>query len=717
MNLHASHRPGASTRTVASTVAFSLVGALLVTGVVTATSDVAAAADESLISSGDTTWRYLEDNTNPAGSDEDQRVWTTTGFDDSAWKSGTGAFGAKRGQATGIGDAFPITTLLTQYVESTTTDVPTFFFRTDVDVTAAELDAAAAFEGEIVYDDAAIVYVNGEEVARLGDEDREITQNLQYFGTSRSDPVTSTFVVPASALEAGENTISVALYQDAPTSSDIYLDVRSLVPTQGEVRDVTLGIGADETQATVAWFANLPGSGEVQWAPAQDVVGGTFPLDAQSAPSAADASVDGATYHHAAISGLEENSSYVYRVGSAATGWSEPATFDTGTFGDEYSFLFVGDIQIGASGSTSNDTASWVRNAGTIDERHPDAAFLVSAGDQVDSSGSTEQYAGLFSAASMRTLRFAPDVGNHDAGSMLYDQHYARPNATEGMRDYWYGYGDVLFVSLDSNQSSDAGIDEREAYLRGVIDERGDDYEWVVVSFHHSLYSQAFHSRDADVVRLRERLAPVFSELGVDVVLAGHDHIFTRSHLMDGTTPVVPETEPAIGDVLDPQDGQVLYVTGNSSTGSKYYDFDGAKPWTARWEQSREPSYSEVDVTPTSFTVTTYATATERVVDRVTVRHDGAAAPQLDVTASARCLAGRAYVAVRATNVGADAADVELSTPYGSRTFADVGPGTSAYQSFAVRATSVDAGTATATVTDDGASHPSEAGYASLTCP
>jgi arabinoxylan arabinofuranohydrolase len=67
----------------------------------------------------------------------------------------------------------------------------------------------------------------------------------------------------------------------------------------------------------------------------------------------------------------------------------------------------------------------------------------------------------------------------------------------------------------------------------------------------------------------------------------------------------------------------------------------------------------------------------------------------LEVTAQARCLAGKAYVAVRATN-GADVpVDVTLSTPFGEKAFADVAPGRNAYQAFAVRGTSVAAGTAT----------------------
>ncbi|MFC8923911.1 immunoglobulin-like domain-containing protein [Cellulosimicrobium sp. NPDC057127] len=74
-------------------------------------------------------------------------------------------------------------------------------------------------------------------------------------------------------------------------------------------------------------------------------------------------------------------------------------------------------------------------------------------------------------------------------------------------------------------------------------------------------------------------------------------------------------------------------------------------------------------------------------------------APELavDVEVSPRCLAGKAYVAVRATHGEDVPVDVTLTTPYGTRTFADVAPGRSAYQAFPVRATSAPAGTATVT--------------------
>ncbi len=97
----------------------------------------------------------------------------------------------------------------------------------------------------------------------------------------------------------------------------------------------------------------------------------------------------------------------------------------------------------------------------------------------------------------------------------------------------------------------------------------------------------------------------------------------------------------------------------------------------------------------------------------------GATVPtvELDVQVQTRCLAGKAYVAVRATNVGDQTAEVRLVTPFGERAVAGVAPGASAYQSFPVRATSTSAGTATAVgAVPGGASRSWDVGYAATTC-
>ncbi|MBD8080102.1 MGH1-like glycoside hydrolase domain-containing protein [Cellulosimicrobium arenosum] len=90
----------------------------------------------------------------------------------------------------------------------------------------------------------------------------------------------------------------------------------------------------------------------------------------------------------------------------------------------------------------------------------------------------------------------------------------------------------------------------------------------------------------------------------------------------------------------------------------------------------------------------------------VRARSGAAPTPDVQVTAVPRCLGGKAYVAVRAAYTGTggsgtgEPVDIELVTPYGTRTVPDVTPGANAYQSFAARATSLPAGAATIRVTD-----------------
>lgn len=81
-----------------------------------------------------------------------------------------------------------------------------------------------------------------------------------------------------------------------------------------------------------------------------------------------------------------------------------------------------------------------------------------------------------------------------------------------------------------------------------------------------------------------------------------------------------------------------------------------------------------------------------------------------------RCLAGRAYLAVRAQGVAAEPLTVELVTPYGTAT-REVLVGGNAYQSFAVRQAAVPAGAAHVRAqTATGGAQTMPLSYASTTC-
>ena len=88
--------------------------------------------------------------------------------------------------------------------------------------------------------------------------------------------------------------------------------------------------------------------------------------------------------------------------------------------------------------------------------------------------------------------------------------------------------------------------------------------------FHHSIYSPAAHANDSDNQKRRVDFPVAFSRLGVDLVLQGHDHSYSRSYMIDSGVKQKPEEKPGATNVFQGPGG-VIYVTGNSASGSKYY--------------------------------------------------------------------------------------------------------------------------------------------------
>ncbi|WP_405396048.1 multicopper oxidase domain-containing protein [Microbispora hainanensis] len=92
----------------------------------------------------------------------------------------------------------------------------------------------------------------------------------------------------------------------------------------------------------------------------------------------------------------------------------------------------------------------------------------------------------------------------------------------------------------------------------------------------------------------------------------------------------------------------------------------------------------------------------------------------LTVTATSRCVGSSAYVAVTAVNDGDVPATITLTTPYGTKTVADVAPGKQAYQSFNTRAGQIGAGKATVTGTSlingEQVTTSYEAAYNAISC-
>ena len=423
-----------------------------------------------------------------------------------------------------------------------------------------------------------------------------------------------------------------------------------------QVERVSLEIGATEAARNFNWLSTSDSASYVQVAvmPEGWQSGDEFPVsgDLVAYVSAAKdtSELEGWNSFKATVDGFEANTSYVYRVGNDEA-WSSAYSFETGNLGDgaSFSFMFAGDPQIGASGDAQSDTEGWTNTLNTMEAAFPETDFMISLGDQINASAPQtveNEYEGFFAPEALHGITLATNVGNHEVGAknQHYSYNYNMPNRSNwgaveatgaASGDYWFTYNGVLFMSINSN---DMNTSEHKAFMQEAI-AANPDANWKIVTFHHSVYSVASHTADGDILQRRSELPVVFSELDIDAVLMGHDHVYTRTYLMDGTTPIIPENGEVPSTLTDPEDGQVLYITANSASGSKYYNIQNLpqNTFSAVQDQSQRENMTRVEVTEDSLTFTTYYTddaqvTSDDVLDTVTIERTPApeVEPQVD---------------------------------------------------------------------------------------
>lgn len=574
-----------------------------------------------LISTASTSWKYLDDNTDPAAGLPTLQDWTKSSFNDASWKTEKGAFGSKKGELVDF-DGFSPTVHLKQYYEAKK-NTPTFFFRTKV--TISDIDEITSIKGAFYHDDAAAVYVNGKLLTAIDMPTETQTSNMYYAGVSAGAPkkgeINLAFEKVKDYFVEGENTIAVELHNDRETSSDLYFEFRELKAYKNEAKEeaiqkaVTLSVGENQTSKNISWFANVNAAGAVQYTKKANVVNGVFPSEYKDVKANVSEANEATFYvNHATLSGLDANSQYAYRVvnGDAV---SSIYYFETKNQDGAFNFVLVGDPQIG-SGGTAKDTTNWAQTLETATTTfNPD--FIVSAGDQVNVASSESEYTGYL-AKQFASYAQATSIGNHDSGSKAYGQHFNLPNesseygvSTAG-GDYWYVYNNTLFMNINSNDRSNS---EHKAFMEEAI-KQNPNVRWKTVVFHHSIYSTASHVNDGDIIDRRAELPPIFDELDIDVVLMGHDHVYTRTYMMDGFT---PDTSKGVqSKVVDPTG--ILYLTANSASGSKYYDIKApTAEYAAKQDQSYKKTFTNIEVSDTTYKMTTYFSDTMEVLDTFTI--------------------------------------------------------------------------------------------------
>ena len=300
--------------------------------------------------------------------------------------------------------------------------------------------------------------------------------------------------------------------------------------------------------------------------------------------------------HEISVNGLEPATEYVYTVGD---GFNERnGKFKTALEqGDESSFTFayLADTQV----SNASNAKALGATLAKVNEKNPDFVYL--AGDVTDKSTNESQWEWLFNNDGVYSTggedMFANNLvavtqGNHDNNEMY--QHINAPEeAGKIVYSFDYGCAKFIILNLESARYDEDARAQQEAYLREVVKDAKSNGQWTIVGFHKSLYTGASHITDSDIIAARKYWAPIFAETDVDLVLQGHDHVYSRGFVTaegENANPTVLED----GTIIQPD--APLYMVGGHAGGLKWYS---KKNYTVTENDPLALNYSFLDVNST----------------------------------------------------------------------------------------------------------------------
>ena len=328
--------------------------------------------------------------------------------------------------------------------------------------------------------------------------------------------------------------------------------------------------------------------------------------------------MDESVFYFADLSGLSPETRYEYTVGSDAhrspvyTFCSAPAN------PADFSFLCLSDIQTG-SAEPPADYSVFGQVLKSILKKHPECAFILTAGDNTNCGQTDIQWTGLFGGfsgiAESIPVMFA--LGNHDdmgfanyyTGEGKYYSEYAEyftnhlwgsypRNGPAGreIANYAFDYGSAHFSVLGTS-----GYEEMNAWLQE--DAARSEAVWKFGVHHFPVcYAGPTIENEDTWPSLKDGMNLC------DVVFSGHEHSFARSY---------PRRGNGLYDL--PSEGAVHYNLGSGNRnppGTRVVP----KVWNAKTYEHEEPlsMYTVVHIAGKTSTLTAYV-EDGRIVDRCVI--------------------------------------------------------------------------------------------------
>ncbi|HEY5587219.1 MAG TPA: metallophosphoesterase family protein [Ruminiclostridium sp.] len=298
--------------------------------------------------------------------------------------------------------------------------------------------------------------------------------------------------------------------------------------------------------------------------------------------------------HKVELINLIPGTEYIYRVRNDKGGFSSQGVFKTAEQNlQKFTFVNITDTQ----GTTSKDYTLWKNTLDKALGKFPDARFLLHTGDMEDSGQNIYQW-DLFANAvkdELMNIPIAPVVGNHetinnnktnpnaknftDRFDIYKEQNTGAPAGTV----YSFDYGNA-HIAVMNTQSGSTNLKKQADWL--LSDMSKTHKLWKIVALHRGPYGATYDTTD-----IRKAWVSVFDQLGIDLVLQGHDHNYVRSYPMKNNVKV--------------KAGEGTVYVGGNTGGVKFYPRK-LRPWQALDLQPYTQMYVAVTVDNHKMTIGAY---------------------------------------------------------------------------------------------------------------
>lgn len=267
------------------------------------------------------------------------------------------------------------------------------------------------------------------------------------------------------------------------------------------------------------------------------------------------------------LSGLEPNTTYKYMIVSspAGRGTSTGAyTFKTAG-AKEWSACIISDFHNYSPIPGRLEAAD--KMIGKIKEYDPSMDWVLHLGDICAWGGSYSFWKNLYGMQWFRDYMWAGVNGNHDNMSRKYEltNEYFRNSAAYPLNGYpgelgvcyWFKYGEALFIMLNNeSMRTQEGLEDAQEWFKSVI--KSNPSKYIIVCEHY----QWFFGTDGADSQIA-RWSKLFDEYGVDLALAGNNHIYVRTNALynkketDGSRGTVyiqtPSSDNERGQAMKPE--------------------------------------------------------------------------------------------------------------------------------------------------------------------